>query len=625
VHPFQSKESEQGISVTGVIRALGYGNSILSIATSAILALILFFYIYTVGSFFKANIYILHHRVSYNTFFDFFIINRNIDHIIIAIGTFLWLVLSLKGKARIIISVTYGGIVIIAVTTGIAILLDITALIAIPVVIFSLTYNKFSSKKILNAYTKLTINYMGAITIALGIMSIGMSLGVVFSFPPSLILPIPNYMYEIFVLLSGFSTILMLLLVSSLPVKILIKEFMVGLSKIKNIRMYPIDFSNENVIKLRIKIIYLALFMLLSVVMVLIPHQPIFSNDNGDVGVDTHYYVNWVGALINSSSAHDFARQAFMTQNGGDRPITLIFLFTLYKVVPGNLVDTIEYAPILLSPALVFVVYLLTRELTSNDLTSLLAAFLTAVSFHTMIGIYAGFYSNWLALSIAYLSLVFLFKFLKKSSVLNLAIYSLTIMILQFTHVYTWSIFVIVTCTFLICLIKFNHYRKSNIFLLLIVVFASVVVDIAKLGITGSSSGMVQDLIIANSGGLGPEQFAQRWSNIINTVQNWYGTQFSNFIILLLGLFWLCFTNFRKPASILLVIFLSIGLAAIFFGLSGVQSRILYDIPFQIPAAISLSYIKRLSNGAIISLAICTWLITISIRAVMNFHFQTPT
>jgi hypothetical protein len=361
--------------------------------------------------------------------------------------------------------------------------------------------------------------------------------------------------------------------------------------------------------------------MLLSIILVLIPHQPIINNDNQQIGVDTHYYVDWVGALTHSSSPQDLLYQAFVAQNGGDRPITLIFLFALNKIVPSNLVDTIEYVPLILAPALIFVVYLLTRELTSNEVTSLFASFLTAVSFQTLIGIYAGFYSNWFAIIIGYLSFIFLLKFLKKSSILTLSVYTVSIMLLVFAHVYTWSVFLIVTTIFLAVMLKLNYYSRKNIILLLSILFVSIIVDIAKVAIIGSSSGIVKDVLIAGGGGVGLKEFALRWSNLIDIVQNWYGTQFSNFIILTLGVFWLWFSNFKRQVNIFIVIFLSIGLATLFFGSALVQGRILYDIPFQIPAALSLTYIKKQPGGTLVFLAICILLVSISIRTVMNFHF----
>ena len=154
----------------------------------------------------------------------------------------------------------------------------------------------------------------------------------------------------------------------------------------------------------------------------------------------------------------------------------------------------IEYVPLVLGPALILAIYFLTRELTSNDITSLMASFLTAISFHTLIGIYAGFYANWFALIIGYLSFVFLIRFLKKPSKLNLIVYSMLIVLLLFTHVYTWTILAIVMGIFLAVLLKFNYYSRKSIILLLLVVSSSVVIDVARMTITGSSSGIVSDI-----------------------------------------------------------------------------------------------------------------------------------
>jgi len=134
-------------SYTNIRKIFGYGAPVQTIISSAILALTSFFYIYSIGSFFRVNIYILHNRLSYNTYFDFFIINKHVDHIIIAIGIILWSALSLDGKARIFVPAIYGAVVLFALVSGITILLDIAAIVAIPTVICTLIYNKFASKK----------------------------------------------------------------------------------------------------------------------------------------------------------------------------------------------------------------------------------------------------------------------------------------------------------------------------------------------------------------------------------------------------------------------------------------------------------------------------------------------
>jgi hypothetical protein len=253
-----------------------------------------------------------------------------------------------------------------------------------------------------------------------------------------------------------------------------------------------------------------------------------------------------------------------------------------------------------------------------------LASFLTAVSFHTLIGIYAGFYANWFALIIGYLSFVFLIRFLKASNRLNFTIYSALIIILLFSHVYTWSIMIIVTGIFLAVMLKLSYYSKKNIILLFLVILSSVVIDVARMTITGSVSGIEQQIKIASLTEVGLKQFALRWSNLIDTTQNYHGGQFGNFIILMLVLYWLFRSNLREPSTILLIIFQSIGIMPLFFGDWLVQSRVLYNIPFQIPAAFGLAYIKKEVNGTIILLPICIWLVAISIRAVSNFYLVLP-
>jgi hypothetical protein len=601
-------------------KELGYGCSLRSIVGSATLVLVSLFYIYSAASFFKLNIYILHNRISYNTYFEYYIVNEYADHLIIVLGMILWIALSLRGNARIILMTSYSAVTAFALTNGTEILLDIVVIMAIPFVICSLIFDKLALRKILNINSKLFINYLAVFVIALSIIGIVTSLETLY-IQENLILPIPNYIYEIFLPFSSFSPILVLLLVSSLPVKVLINAF-VETDRFKKIRIYQTVIPSGNVIRLGTKIIYLTFFALLSILLVLIPHQPLININKDHVGVDTHYYIDWVSALLHSSSPKEFLYQAFVVQSTGDRPITLIFLFAISHVIPTDLVNIIEYTPLILGPSLIFVVYLLTRELTSDDLASIYAAFLTVVSFQTLIGIYAGFYSNWLAIVIGYLSYVFLIRFLKNSSPSSLALYSVCIMIMIFAHVYTWSIFLIATGIFLAVIFKLNYYSKRNIFLLSLVLFASFLVDVAKFAFTGSSSGIGQDMIIASAGGLGWEQFVLRWSNLVDIVQNWYGVQYSNFIILILGIVWLWFSDLRKQVHVLIMIFLSLGLATTFLGTPAIQGRILYDIPFQIPAAITLSYVNKIARGHMLALAFCVWLVAISVRAVFNFHFD---
>lgn len=612
-----------------ITKILGKDQDRLSIINSAVIAIISFFYIYTVGSYFKLNIYPLEHRVVYSTFFDIYIINRYLDHIIIISGVALWITLSLRTKVKFVVPIIY-----IAIITSIwllpespnlsAAILDIAALISIPIVVTFSIYNKFLSKRnmsIINStiHKNLIVNYLAILGILIGIIGLVNPSSSFFSLQISLT-HIRNYAYDVFLLLSTFSPILILVLITSLPSKILINEVMVGILKIKNSTLYLSSSDTGFRIKSSSKIIYLLLFMLLSIIVVLIPHLPATNKDNRQVGVDSDYYVNWLLPLLHSKNSQEFIHHAFVVQNHGDRPFFLFFLFLIVKIANSSLLYTIEYLPMILAPSLVLVIYFLTRELTSNDSTSIFAAFLTTVSFHILIGLYAGFYANWFALIIGYLSFVFLIRFLKRSRIVNLTIYFMLMIILMFSHSLTWIVLTLFTIIFLGVMLKWNHYySKKRIVLVLIIVLSSAIINIGRIIITGIADNIQRDIGEIAHNTAGPEQFSLRWSNLLRTAYSFVGGQFSNFIILALGSYWLFRSNLSEPSSIFLIIFLSIGIIPFLFGNWLIQTRVYYDIPFQIPSALALSFINKQRNGFVMLLPICILILAISVRAVSNF------
>jgi hypothetical protein len=196
-------------------------------------------------------------------------------------------------------------------------------------------------------------------------------------------------------------------------------------------------------------------------------------------------------------------------------------------------------------------------------------------------------------------------------------------LLLLFTHVYTWSVLASVVIIFLAVMFKLNYYPKTSIILVLLVVLSSVAIDIARMMITGSASGIDQDVQKAVRGaGLG--QFSLRWSNLLRSTYSYLGGQFSNFIILGLGLYWLLRSNLHDLSSIFLMVFLSVGLIPLLFGNFLIQTRVLYEIPFQIPAAIALTDIRKQVNGTLRVIPLCVWLLAMSITAVSNFSLTYP-
>ena len=608
---------------------VGYNSNPLSVATSASLVLISLFYAYSVASNLKVTIYPFLNRIVYYEFFHSFIFSQFTDHIIIISLTAAWFVLSTNGRLRFFLPAAYCGGLTLFAATGHQILFDITIIMSMPVIIAILIINRFlkqSRLKILNnSSNTLLVNYFAIAGTVIGIMGLSIYLMPLF-YVSHYMIYIRNYEYEIYLLLSSFSAVLLLLLLSCVPLKIFLKELRTALVRIKRIDNHQSivsnkDYNDNDSINSKYKFIYILLFMLLSLVIALIPHQPQINPNGQQIGVDTDYYVNWINALNHASDYRDFFHQAFVVQSHGDKPLVLIFLFTITKFL--NIADShfiVEHVPLILGPLLVLVVFYLTHEMTSKNNQALLASFFTSISFQVMVGIYAGFYANWFALIIGYLSFVFLLRSLKNSRrKQNLTVFSVLIIVLLFTHIHTWSIIVAVMSVLLIVLMKEKQYSKYRISLLLVILLSSIVLDVVITSMTGSLAGIEKDIEFAKATGTGIEQFAVRWSNLTRSVYSFLGGQFSNFIILSLGLCWAFQSNTRDISSKFLMIFMSVGLIAFLVGDYRVQARIFYDIPFQISAAIALSSLWKSGRGRLITVPVCIWLVSLAIRAVSNF------
>ena len=565
-------------------------------------------------------------RVSYYSYFATYVISQDVDHLLICLATAVWLLLSLKHRVKFVIATIYGIISLVSALFGWGVFLDILTLLSLPIIIILIIINSLISKKFLISNRNLVINYLAIVGIGTGLLSLIISLQPFYP-PDNEIIFLRSIAYEIFLIFIGLSPILLILLILGLPVKMITDALIRSIQKVNN-RFIDCFALTKTKIKLPKKVILILFFMILSSTMVILPHQSVTNKDNKDVGVDTHFYVEEIGALMNTTSVNELLYQTFVIIQHGDRPFTLFFFLMVAEIMPSDdLSYVFDNIPIILGPALVLAVYFLTRQLTSNDIASLLSAFITSISFQTLVGIYAGSYANWLALIVGYLSVVFVLRSLERTNKLNVGLFLILLIILFFTHIYTWSILTIVIGVFLLVLLKTKYYERKNIIILLIVLSSSVFLDVIRTTMTGGFSGLAYDISppFGSIVRLGPEQFSTRWTTITDTTLSYLGSLFGNPIIYALGLYWLIRSKLKEVPNIFILTFLSIGSVPLFFGNWFVQARVFYDIPFQIPAAIALTYLYQRRNGALILIAVSIWLVVMSIRSVLNFYFISPT
>src|SRR5918996_1804721 len=469
------------IAASKLSKDLGYGMPISSIISSVSFVVCLFFYLYIIGSFFKITVYPLIDRVTVYTLFQEHVVNEYVDNIIAIVAATLWFLFSINNRAiRYSLSIAYGGTgTILAVISPDNIIFDILSLLSIPLMIgvslYSYYYNRrhYNQQKkkkiILNFNAKLTLRYISLAVIAIGAIGIVVPVSAVFLTPSNFDSSSAgrNPGNELFLLLSSFSTIYIFLLVFCLGVKVIFKGVL-GVFKrdVKEDISQTLSDDNykQNKVKTQTKIGFLLLAIVLSVVLVLIPQHPLINQDNQFIGVDTGYYVAWIGELSRSKNVFDLIYLPFVVQGqDGDRPLSLLFLFLVYQVTGiNNIAEVIEHFPLILGPGIVLAFYFLTIELTRNEKISLIAAFLGAVSFHTLVGIYAGFYANWLALIVGYISIAFLFRYLRTGRHFDIILFSALLIGVLLFHVHTWTVLAAVAGVFLVAMLIIQKNKNKN-------------------------------------------------------------------------------------------------------------------------------------------------------------------
>ena len=486
--------------------------------------------------------------------------------------------------------------------------------------------------------SSLTLNYLAIIAVILGIFSILISLSVISASQPISVenifttnrIPIDNYGYELFIFFSAFSPLLLIVIFLCFPVKLLLTtvfQRILGIGKNWWSQFEKLTPS-EKPHTTKWRVLFLSLFIIFSISLALIPQLSPVNKDNQQIGSDSDSYAEWVISLQQAKNMQEFLETG-LSQLGlsGDRSLALLFLFSLTTIIHAPTLDTIEYLPVILGPSLVLVVYFLTRELTSNETASLFAASLTGLGyFQVSMGIYAGFYANWIALLLGYSSLIFFFRFLRASSKVSPLLFLVLLVATLFSHALTWSVLTIVMSIFLIVSLLLNSYPRRKTILLLLVVMSTVVIDIIKtmmLESVGSTGGVELTLSLAQSK-IGFKELGLVWEILVDATQHHFGGIFSNIIVLGLVIYWFIRSNLRTDFNMFIVVFLTIGIPALFLGDWIVQSRVFYNIPFQIPAAIALTYLARRKNAFKILLPIYVWLIAISIWTVSNFYEVSP-
>ena len=612
----------------------------ISKVSSVILIVIFFAYLFKIASLFQLSIYVFWQRTTHISDFyaNSFVSSSPIDNFLILFLTSLWIFLCVVPlKSRAIISLGYFALGIIESIYSESGISNIVPAISLPLIASLLITSKIlvhrTGAHLVRAESNtFFFSYFLLVSLILGIIA-----GVIFAIfsnNNSEVL-LPNYAFDIYLLISLLSPILLLALSFSAPLKILMNEIGLVLRRVLNHKSDSKSRRNFEVAETTEQVPYLSLSwnrtltvgcilgcLILSMIIAMVPHLRIIESSEV-IGVDTGYYSVSIKNIVSKSNTTSEAIAETFSYDKADRPFVLLLLYLYSLALNSDDSKTLDFLPLVLSPALVLAVYFLTREISSNRLSPIFAAFFTAVSGQVLAGIYAGFYANWIALIIGFSCLALMISYLRRPTILKALVFSGLILLLLLSHTYTWSIFLLVMIIFLIISYRRKYYysRKSTAILFIPLLF-SVVFDISRALVIGVDSAIEGNMDVAEVKGAGLNQFSERWNNLIRTAQSYLGGLLGNFIILALAVYWLFIADLRRPGDIFILVFLSVGILPLFFGDVVILSRTLYEIPYQIPAAISMAHILSVNafkrSRILLISTVSVWLLVIAITNIAN-------
>jgi hypothetical protein len=419
--------------------------------------------------------------------------------------------------------------------------------------------------------------------------------------------------------------------------------------------------------------------LIVSVLITVFPHLPPINPKGVGVSTDEQFYINWMNKLRSQSALnHEDTRgrddlfsiiESAFAINKGDRPFTLLIILALANLTALPDIAIIRYLPVVLAPLLVLATYLFIKYIpagTSKEkvgpleqlyryhniaidprFCASIAALFTAFSLQIIVGEYAGFLANWFAIILAYLIFYYVIKSwqssnFQKTIIYSILIFALLILIMLF-HVYTWEY--LLAFTFFFSALSYIFGRKSvthskvKILILLIIICSTLSIDYYSKSqfINNYQTPISSDSAVARNieNAQGQESI---WNRLYFTLGTYVGGFLSNPVLYLLALVWVIGANPKRDLDRVLLSMLFMIAIPILIGSVEFQTRLLYNMPFQIPAAlivassitmpISTNTFRirwwQVDNRILLLIAVIAVMACFAIRAMSNLYLVTP-
>ena len=333
---------------------------------------------------------------------------------------------------------------------------------------------------------------------------------------------------------------------------------------------------------------HLALGLLLTLIAgMFIAYYPNFHTSGGVLaGSDSGDYYGWLQGI--SANGTSYAVQT-------DRPLALLLMYSIQRVTGVSTDTIIKITHMVLVVLLSLAIFWFVEQGTKDERLALIAAAISTFSFQTVVGVFAYFAANWLAIIESLIALVFLLKAFEKSSWKWAVASTMVGFAVLLTHPYTWDV-LMVMLVFLLIWTLFSRIPEKRfravivLFLLGFNLLFYAAYDLAPFGKqvsngAGLASGVLSTLSVSN--------FLSLANNFSAAVQTWLGGLFSNSLLILLALIGAIslfqLTKTFNKITLLWIIVPSLAILAV--SPDPYYYRFLYIIPIQIQAATGLQWI----------------------------------
>ena len=358
---------------------------------------------------------------------------------------------------------------------------------------------------------------------------------------------------------------------------------------------FPVSWDGKNIPLLGNPLAILAIGMASSCFLAFTPYRPDINPTGSPVGTDAQVYILWVNQMLQRPIPGALA-YAFSGASNGSRPLSLIFPYVVSGLFGVQADVAVKIYPLFLAPLLVVSSFLFVFLAHGDKHTAGLVGLMTAFSFQFTVGMWAGYYANWLALAESYLYLGILMRFSKSRSKADFIGISCLSVALLFTHPWTWDLVFLLSIVFMIeRAITTHDFRPMRWTTLLVAV--NVGADSIKSFALGGYGGGRAGVDIATNN-LGFSQLVMFWPNVVQTFVQYYSMLLADAVIL--GLAVIAIWHFsvdRQGFTRLIAFWVVLASLPFPFLESVLQSRIIYLLPVPVLASGAMIGILRLGQG----------------------------